>query len=340
MEWRLIHGLDKGARMNKRRDLIIALGASALVGPLDSFAQQQRKLWRVGVLDTTSTNAVYSEAFRKGLHELGYVEGENLVIEYRSADGRLEQLAELAIELVHAKVDVIVPRGTNASLAAKNATTTIPIVLAAVGDPVESGLVKSLSHPGGNVTGLSSVSANLTAKRVELIKETVPGVKRIGCLTNPDNPDSSISLKQIEREGQSRGVQLQVLEVRKPEDLASSFDVARKQGVGAIVVVGNTLLQPNRELIVALAAKHRLPTIYPAREFVDAGGLMSYTIDYAQLYYHAANFVDKIFKGAKPADLPIEQPTKFELVINLNTAKVLGLTIPRAVLARADDLIQ
>jgi putative ABC transport system substrate-binding protein len=193
--------------MNKRRELITALGASALVAPLASFAQQQGKVWRVGVLDTTSMsmNAVNFTAFRKGLHELGYIEGENLIIEFRSADGRPERLAALAIELVRAKVDVIVPRGTPASQAAKNATGIIPIVVTGFGSPVESGLIKSLSHPGGNVTGLSSVTADLTAKRVEFIKETVPGVKRIGGLTNLSNPDSAISWKQMERDGQSLG---------------------------------------------------------------------------------------------------------------------------------------
>jgi putative ABC transport system substrate-binding protein len=327
--------------MNKRRELVIALGASALVAPLGSFAQQQGRIWRVGVLDTsTSMNAVNLEAFRKGLHDLGYVEGKNLAIEYRSADGHLERLAELAMELVRAKVDVIVPRGTPSSQAAKNATGVIPIVMAAVGSPVESGLVKSLSHPGGNVTGLSSVSADLTAKLFEFIKETVPGLKRIGALTNLRNPDAAIAWKQAERRGQSPGVQVQLLDVRKPEDLAPSFDVATKQGVGALVVIGYSLAQPNRDLIVDLAAKHRLPTIYPAREFVDAGGLMSYGVDYAQLYYSAASFVDKIFKGAKPGDLPVEQPTKFELVVNLQAAKALGLTIPSSLLLRADEVIQ
>ena len=238
------------------------------------------------------------------------------------------------------KVDVIVPRGTNASQAAKNATGVIPIVSVEVGSPVESGLVKSLSHPGGNVTGLSSVSAELYDKRVAIIKETVVGVKRIGGLTNLSNPDAANSWKRIGTEGRSPGVQLQLFDVRKAEDLALSFDVASKQGVGALVVIGNSLMQPNRDLIVALAAKYRLPTIYPAREFVDAGGLMSYAVNYSQLFYRAATLVDKVFKGAKPADLPVEQPTRFELVINLKAAKALGLTIPQSVLLRADEVIQ
>ena len=274
------------------------------------------------------------------MRDLGYAEGKNLIIEYRSAEGRLERLAELATELVRAKVDVIVPRGTNAALAAKNATGVIPIVAVQVGSPQESGLAKSLAHPGENVTGLSSVSAELYEKRLELIKETVAGVKRIGGLTNLSNPDAANSWKRIATEGQSLGVQLQLLDVRKADDLTQSFDAAVKQGVGALIVIGSSLMQPNRDLIVALAAKHRLPAIYPGREFVDAGGLMSYAIDYPTLFYRAASLVDRIVKGAKPADIPVEQPTKFELVINLKAAKALGLTIPQSVLLRADQLIQ
>ena len=328
--------------MNKRRELVIALGASALVASLPSFAQPQRRVWRIGVLDTTSLsmNATNLAAFRKGLNELGYIEGENLVIEYRSADGRSERLAGLAVDLVRAKVDVIVPRGTPASQAAKKATAVIPIVVAEFGSPVESGLVKSLSHPGGNLTGLSTVTPDLTAKRVELIKEMVPDVKRIGGLTNLSNPDSAISWKQTEREGQALRVDVQLLDVRRPEDMASSFDAASKHGVGALVVIGYALTQPNRKLIVELAASHRLPTIYPAREFVDAGGLMSYGVDYSQMYYRAANLVDKIFKGADPGDLPVEQAAKFELVMNLPAAKALGLTIPQSLMLRADEVIQ
>jgi putative ABC transport system substrate-binding protein len=340
MKWRLILQVSEESGMNKRRELVIALGAGPLVAPFRSFAQQQGKVWRIGVLDTsTSMNATHLEAFRKGLRDLGYIEGANLVIEDRSAD-RPERLGELAMELVRAKVDVIVPRGTPASLAAKKATGVIPIVAIEVGAPVETGLVKSLSHPGGNVTGLSSVSTELYAKRVELIKAAVPGVKRIGGLVNLSNPADAIAWKQIEREGQSLGGQLQLLEVRKSDDLAPSFDAASKQGVGALVVIGVALMQPHRELIVELAAKYRLPTIYPSREFVDVGGLMSYAIDYDQLYYHVAILLDKIFRGAKPGDLPVEQPTKFELVINLKAAKALGLTISQSLLLRANEVIQ
>jgi len=333
--------IRRGDSVMHRRTFIGGVASGVLVTSLGSFAQQHGRVCRVGVLDTSSSmSAVQLEAFRKGLRELGYVEGENLVIEDRTADGRPERLAELATELVRAKVDVIVPRGTPAALAAKNATAVIPIVAIEVGAPVETGLVKSLSHPGGNVTGLSSVSADLYAKRIEFIKETVPGVKRICGLVNLSNPADAAFWKQTERLGQSLGVQVQLLEVRKSLDLAPAFDAASRQGVGALVVIGVSLLQQYRELIVELAAKHRLPTIYPSRAFVDAGGLMSYAIDYDQLYYRAASLLDKIFKGAKPGDQPVEQPTKFELVINLKTAKALGLTIPQSVLARADEVIQ
>jgi putative ABC transport system substrate-binding protein len=341
MKWRLIPQISEASGMKTRRELVIALGAIALVAPLGSFAQKQGRVWRVGVLDTsTSMNAARLEAFRKGLRELGYVEGENLIIEERSADDRPARLGELALALVRAKVDVIVSRGTPASLAAKNASGAIPIVAVEVGSPVETGLVKSLSHPGGNVTGLSSVSEDLYAKRVELIKEAVPAAKHIGGLVNLSNPADVIAWKQIETEGQSLGVHLQLLDVRKSEDLAPTFDAASKQGVDVLVVIGVSLMQRYREPIVELAAKHRLPTIYPAREFVDAGGLMSYAIDYDQVYYRAASLLDRIFKGAKPADLPVEQPTMFELVVNLKTAKALGLTIPQSLLLRANEVIQ
>jgi putative ABC transport system substrate-binding protein len=279
------------------------------------------------------------DAFRRGLHELGYLEGQNLIIDYRSADGRPERLAQLAAELVRAKVDVIVPRGTPATQAARNATAAIPIV-ATIGSPVESGMVNSLARPGGNVTGLSTFTTALGAKRVELLKETIPGVARIGFLANLSNPDSVLVWKEAERGALALGVQAQLLDWRKSEDLAPAFDAASKQGVGAIVIVGYALAQLNLKLIVGLEAKHRLPVIYQAREFVDAGGLMSYGVSYPGLYYRAASLVDKIFRGAKPGDLPVEQPTKFELIINLKTAKALGLTIAPFLLYRADAVIE
>lgn len=314
----------------------------ALASPLAALAQAKGKVWRIGMLEAipASTNALNVDEFRRGLRELGYVEGKNLIIDYRSADGRPERLAQLAAELVRAKVDVIVPRGTPATQAAKNATAAIPIVATAIGSPVESGMVQSLSRPGGNVTGLSALTTALGTKRVELLKETIPGVARIGGLANLSNPDSALTWKETERGALALGVQAQLLDWRKSEDLAPAFDAASKQGVGALVVIGYALTQPNLKPIVELAAKHRLPTIYPAREFVDAGGLMSYGVSYPGLYYRAASFVDKIFRGAKPGDLPVEQPTKFEFVINLRTAKALGLTIAPFLLYRADAVIE
>jgi putative ABC transport system substrate-binding protein len=325
----------------RRREFITLFGGAAIAWPLAALAQAKGKVWRIGMLEAASAsmNAVNLDAFRRGLHELGYLEGQNLIIDYRSADGRPERLAQLAVELVRAKVDVIVPRGTPATQAARNATAAIPIV-ATIGSPVESGMVNSLARPGGNVTGLSTFTTALGAKRVELLKETIPGVARIGFLANLSNPDSVLAWKEAERGALALGVQAQLLDWRKSEDLAPAFDAASKQGVGAIVIVGYALAQLNLKLIVGLEAKHRLPVIYQAREFVDAGGLMSYGVSYPGLYYRAASLVDKIFRGAKPGDLPVEQPTKFELIINLKTAKALGLTIAPFLLYRADAVIE
>jgi putative ABC transport system substrate-binding protein len=325
-----------------RRQLMIALGASALAAPLAPFAQQQGKVWRVGMLETTSTtlNAANLDAFRQGLRELGYVEGRNLIIEYRSADGRSERFADLAADLVGLKVDLIVTRGTPAAVAAKNATRTIPVVMANAGDPVDSGLVTSLARPGGNLTGLSSLTVNLEAKRLGLLRELVPGGARIAVLYNMSSPNNLPQWKAIETAARAVSIQPQLLDVRKPEDLAPAFDAASRQRADGLVVGGEGLFQANRKLIAELAAKHRLPAIYRSMEYIEAGGLMAYGPSYPDLYRRAATYVDKIFKGAKPADLPVEQPTKFELIINLKTAKALGLTIPQALLLRADEVIQ
>ena len=321
---------------------MIVIGASTLAAPLASFAQQQGKVWRIGMLETTSTtlNAANLDGFRQGLRDLGYVEGRNLIIEYRSADGRSERFADLAAELVGLKVDLLVTRGTPASLAAKNATRTIPVVMANAGDPVSSGLVASLAHPGGNITGLSSVTVNLEAKRFGLLRELVPGIARIAALYNMSSPANPPQWKEIETAARAVGVRAQLLDVRKPEDFAPAFDVAISQHADGLIVGQEGLLQANRKLIAELAEKHRLPAIYRSMEFIDVGGLMAYGPSYPDLYRRAATYVDKIFKGAKPADLPVEQPTKFELIINLKTAKALGLTIPQALLLRADEVIQ
>jgi putative ABC transport system substrate-binding protein len=294
------------------------------------------------MLETTSmaSNAANLEAFRQGLRELGYVEGRNYIIEYRSADGRRERFPDLATELVRLKVDVIVTRGTPAVMAAKNATGAIPVVMAASGDPVLSGVVASLARPGGNVTGLSAIVVEVSGKRLELLREVVPGVSRIAVLFNMSNPTDALQWKETENAASSLRVQLQLLDVRKPGDFATAFDAAIKQRAGALFVGVDALTWANRRPIVDLAAKNRLPAIYAAREFVDAGGLISYGVSYPHLYHRAATYVDKILRGAKPADLPVEQPTKFELVINLKTAKALGLTIPPSLLGRADEVIQ
>ena len=327
--------------MITRRQWVV-IGASALVAPLTSIAQAQDKIWRVGVLETVSTelNAANLDAFRQGLRNLGYVEGRNLIIEYRSADGRSERFAALATELVGLKVDLIVTRGTPASLAAKNATRTIPVVMANAGDPVDSGLVISLARPGGNVTGLSSLTVNLEAKRFGLLRELVPGIARVAALYNMSSPVSPPEWREIEGAARAVGVQPQLLDVRKPEDFGPAFDAATRQRADGLIVGQEGLLQANRKLVTELAARHRLPAIYRSMEFIEVGGLLAYGPSYPDLYRRAATYVDRVFKGAKPGDLPVEQPTKFELIINLKTAKTLGLTIPQSLLLRADEVIQ
>ena len=323
-----------------RGALVVALVLSSIAAPLAVDAQRPEKLYRIGMLERTSTaiNAANLEGFRQGLRELGYVEGKSFVIEYRSADGRDERFPSLAAELVRLKVDLILTRGTSAALAAKNATGTIPVVITGVGDPVGQGVVASLARPGANVTGLSTLVTEIYAKRVGLLKELVPGAVRLAALINMSNPASPPQWKEVEKATRSLGLQAQLLDVRKPEDLGPAFDGAIRQRADALVVGLETLTQANQRVIVDLAAKHRLPAIYASMEF--AGGLVVYGVNYPDQYRRAASFADRIFKGAKPADLPVEQPTKFELVINTRTAKALGLTIPPALLLRADQVIQ
>jgi putative ABC transport system substrate-binding protein len=318
--------------------LILALGLVA--APLAVDAQRPEKLYRIGMLERTSTaiNAANVDAFRQGLRDLGYVEGKNFVIEYRSADGRDDRYPALAAELVRLKMDLIVTRGTPAALAAKNATGTIPVVMAGIGDPVGQGVVASLARPGGNVTGLSAQVTDIYAKRVELLKELVPRAVRLAALFNMSNPSIPQAWREVETSARSLRIHPQLLDVRKPEDLGPAFDSAIRQRADALVVGLDTLTQANQRLIVDLAAKHRLPAIYASTEF--AGGLIAYGVNYPDHYRRAASFVDRIFKGAPPADLPIEQPTKFELVINLKTAKALGLTILPALLLQATTIIE
>jgi putative ABC transport system substrate-binding protein len=319
---------------------ILALGLT--LAPLASEAQQTGKVYRIGVLETMSAtlNIANLDAFRQGLRELGYVEGQNFVIEYRSADGRPERFPGLATELVRLKVDLIVTRGTPAVLAAEKATGSIPIVMATSADPTRFGVVSSLARPGGNVTGLSTIAVELSGKRLELLKEAIPRMRRIALHANMSSPAVASQWRQMEAAARSLGLEPQLLDVRAPEDLSRAFDTAIRQRAEAVQVVNDTLPQTNSRRIVDLSAKHRLPSIFTSREFVDAGGLMAYGPNFTDLYRRAATYVDKILKGAKPADLPIEQPTKFELVINLKTATALGLTIPQTVILQADQVIQ
>ena len=320
--------------------LFLALGV--VLGPLGAEAQPSGKVWRIGLLETTSPtlNVANLSAFRQGLRELGYVEGQNFVIEYRSADGRPERFPALATELVSLKVDVIVTRGTPAVLAAKKATGSIPIVMATSADPPGYGIVSSLARPGGNVTGLTTIAVELAGKRLQLLRETLPRIARVAELANMTNPASAANWRQLDVTARSLGLEPQLLDVRHPEDFARAFDAATKQRADALVVANDTLTQSNLRRIVDLSATHRLPAIYASREFVDAGGLFAYGAKQSDLYRRAASYVDKILKGAKPADLPVEQPTTYELVVNMKTAKALGLTIPQSVLLRADQVIE
>ena len=315
VSWQEDESLAFVAREARRRALIF--GLCAVLPPLEAFAQKTR-VWRVGVLETTSVslNATNFDGLRKGLRALGYAEGQNLVFEYRSAEGRGERFAEFAAELVAAKVDLIVTRGTPALLAASKATTTIPIVMAAIGEPPGQGIVATLPpRPGGNVTGLSAFVTELTGKRTEMLREMVPKLSRIGTLLDMGNPISAAQWRETQIAVQSMGMQSQLLDVRKEEDLEPAFSQAVKQRTDGLVVGIDVFTQANRRLIAELCVKHHLPAIYASKEFAEAGGLIFMGVSYPDLYYRAANFIHKIFIGAKPGDLPVEQPTKYELVI-------------------------
>jgi len=323
-----------------RRAFIGRVAGGLLAAPLAARAQQAGKVYRIGILETipAAQNAANLDALRKRLRDLGYAEGRSLVIEYRSADGRAERFPALASELVRLKVDLIVTRGTPAAKAAKSATGTIPVVMAATGEPLA--VVASLARPGGNITGVTTFSTELTAKRIELLKELVPSLSRVALLHNMGNPVAPPEWEETKTAARSLGLQAELLDVRSQDDLGRAFELAVRQHVDALLIGIDGLTQMHQQTIVDLAARNRLPAVYPAREFVEAGGLIAYAVNYPDLYFRAASLIDKIFKGAKPAELPVEQPTKFELVINLKTAKVLGLTIPQSVLLRADELIQ
>ena len=306
-------------------------------------APQAAKLYRIGVLDVVgaASNEANLSAFRQGLRELGYVEGQNLVIEYRSADGRAERFPDLATELVRLRVDVIVTRGTSAALGAKHVTETIPIVMASSGDPIFAGLVASLARPGGNVTGLHViVPPQLAGTRLQLLKEVMPGLSRVGVLLDSGDVYSRLMMREIERVAHAIGVQLQSVDARRPADFERAFEAAILDRVDALITVEGVLTVTDLTRIVDFAAMGRLPAIYGLREFVEAGGLMAYGTDLRDLFRRSATYVHRILQGAKPADLPVEPPAKFELVINLKTAKALGLTIPPSLLRRADHVIQ
>jgi putative ABC transport system substrate-binding protein len=304
-------------------------------------AQQPKRVPRIGFL--TASPSVFPgriEAFRQGLRELGYIEGKNIVIEWRYGDGKRDRLPALAAELVGLKVDIIVSAGPTLTRVLKEATTTIPIVMGFDTDPVGTGLVAGLARPGGNITGLSVLSPELGGKRLELLKEIVPKLSRVAVLGSSTLPGNAQTLSETELAAGALGVKLQYFDVLSPKDMEAAFRRAVNGRADAVLALGNSVLNAHRTQVADLAVKSRLPTMYYAAEFVEAGGLMFYGVDFADLYRRAATYVDKILKGAKPADLPVEQPTKFEFIINLKTAKQIGLTIPPNVLARADRVIR
>jgi putative tryptophan/tyrosine transport system substrate-binding protein len=326
-----------------RTALTVVLALGLLAAPLTADAQQAGKMPRIGFLRATSPSDSphLLDAFRQGLRELGWVEGQNIVIDYRFAEGRFDRLPDLAAELVRLKVDIIVASPTPAALAAKNATGTIPVVGVSLTDPVGLGLIASLARPGGNVTGVSySVGTDIFGKDLELLKEVVPKVRRVAVLSNPDGPAQPLTISNIKGAARSLGLQLQLVEARGPGDFDGAFAAMVRERVGALFVVTDPAFIPHRARLVNLAAKNRLPSIFTQRADVEAGGLISHGPNFADMYRRAATYVDKILKGAKPAELPVEQPTKFELVINLKTAKALGLTIPQSLLRRADQVLE
>jgi putative ABC transport system substrate-binding protein len=326
---------------------VLALGLVLAFDPLsESFAAEvhQLKVYRIGVLSPFPASlgpGPSFDAFPKALRELGYVEGSNISIEYRWADGQFNRLPELAAELVRLRVDIIFAAwGTPTALATKKATSTVPIIFAGVGDAVGVGLVRSLGHPGGNLTGSTFITEETIGKQLQLLKEVVPGVSRIGVMINPGNPVYRSILRASEAPARALGLELSVVGVERSEDFESAFRKAIQTRLDGLVVLRDPLLLINRARILTLTADRRLPAVYGMREFAESGGLMSYGPDLAEMYRRAASLAAKIFKGASPADLPVEQATTFELVVNLKTAKALGLTVPQSLLLRADEVIQ
>ena len=328
--------------MNNRRKLVVALSGAALAVPIRAFAQPSAKIPRIAILAGSSSTGESPrvEAFRQGLRDLGYAEGKNIALEYRYADARFDRLPALADELIRLKVDVLVVSTTPAVRAAQNATRTIPIVFFGVYDPVAAGMVDSLARPGGNVTGFTNIATTLAGKRLELLKETVPNLARVAVLYDPKSPASVPQWNESQERARDLGLQLHSIAVGSVDKLEAAFEEATKMRCNALALFADPLANANRKQIADLATKARLPSIYPWSEFVDNGGLMSYGPNFAAVGRDVARYVDKILKGTKPADLPVEQPSKFELVINLGTAKALGLTIPPVVLVRAERVIR
>ena len=324
-----------------RRDFITLLGGATVTWQLAAGAQQPAKLPTIGLLapNTPSLDSHRVGAFVQRLRELGWIEGRNVAIEYRWGEGRNERLAEFAAEFIRLKVDIIVTSGTPQVVAAKQATSVIPIVFAVANEPVGSGLVSSLARPGGNVTGLSIQQTDVAGKRIELLREFVSGLRRLGILANVGNPGAALEMAEVQATARTLGLDALTLEIRLPDEIAPAFE-SFKGRAEALYLVGDPLMLTNLTRINTLALAARLPAIYPQRTFVEAGGLMSYGPDFPNLYRRAGEIVDKILRGAKPADIPVEQPTKFDLVVNLTTAKALGLEIPPSLLARADEVIE
>jgi putative ABC transport system substrate-binding protein len=326
--------------MTSRREFITLLGGAAAAWPLAARAQQAAKLPTIGFLGATTpeTWSRFVAAFVQRLRELGWIEGRTIAIEYRWAEGRGERFAEIAAEFVRLKVDVIVTAG-GAVLAAKQATSLIPIVFAVAADPVGGGLVASLARPGGNVTGLSVLTPDLAGKRLELLREVVPGLRRLAFLGNVGNPITALEMGEVQTAARTLGLHLVTLEIRRAEDIVPAFETL-KSDAQALCVAGDPLVLANRVRINTLALVARLPAFYNERAYVEAGGLMSYGVNWPDLFRRTAELVDKILRGAKPGDIPVEQPTKFDFVVNLTTAKALGLEVPPTLLARADEVIE
>ena len=326
----------------RRRNFIAMIGSAAAGWPLAARAQQTGKMYRIGYLgnSTAALEADLVKPFRDGLRDLGYEEGRSVLIEYRWAEGNDERFPVLIAELIAQKVDVIVTTSTPAHLAAKKATRSVPIVMTSSGDPVATGIVASLARPGGNITGLSSIASELQGKRLELLREAIPKLSHIAVFWNPSNPISIIEFKQVSTAAQVLQMKVQSLEVRAPEELEAAFAAIVKERPDGIVIQYDPVFQHNLVRMIDFATQNRIPVVSAHREWVVVGGLMSYGPSYEDMYRRAANYVDKILKGAKPADLPIQQPTKFQLVINLKTAMALGVTIPPSLLAAADEVIE